>query len=268
MIEKPNKIIGKTYTLFGNFESTKEFYVFIDTILNQLIQKYKNISLLLDVLQTTTKRKSNYFRFIKENPVLEKSKNIFESFTIGVKSHLKQQSVFKFWDRVMRLKEWQYHIYMLEFALTNKINRERFLNCEVKIALLPHCLRDLSKKCKASDNGLDLQCMHCSENCFINEVSKILNCNRIEPYIWMNSDLRSILKNRRFEKKTVGILGIACIPELIRGMRQCGKKRIPVVGLPLDANRCIRWMGSFNPNSINIEMLKLLVAEKISSDER
>ena len=262
MIDKPDKIIGKTYSLFGNIESTKEFYVFINTILDQLLNKYENESSLLDALYAASRRKSNYSRVILENPVLDNSVSLFASYTSGVKNHLKQQPVLKFWDGIMKLKEWQYHIYMLEFALINRINREKFMNCEVKIALLPHCLRDLSKECKASVNGLDIQCQHCSEFCLINESSKILNNNGIEPYIWMNTDLRSILRNKQSGKKSIGILGIACIPELIRGMCSCLKKRIPVVGLPLDANRCIRWMGSFNTNSINIEMLNLLVSEK------
>jgi hypothetical protein len=148
---------------------------------------------------------------------------------------------------------------MLEFELINRINRKKFFACDAKIALLPHCLRDLSKDCKASQNGLDYQCKHCSKNCFINEASKILSEQGIEPYIWMTSNLRTIARNNYKEKKSLGVLGIACIPELIRGMRACQKKGLPVIGMPLDANRCIRWMGDFNPNSINLEMLKKIM---------
>ena len=60
--------------------------------------------------------------------------------------------------------------------------------------------------------------------------------------------------------QTLGILGIACIPELVWGMRKCRKHHIPVVGLPLDANRCARWMGEFHKNSINIERLEQLIS--------
>lgn len=35
---------------------------------------------------------------------------------------------------------------------------------------------------------------------------------------------------------------IACIVELANGMKSCRKARIPVVGIPLNANRCIHWM--------------------------
>jgi hypothetical protein len=52
-----------------------------------------------------------------------------------------------------------------------------------------------------------------------------------------------------------GVLGIACIPELAWGMRACMKRKIPVVGIPLDANRCMRWMGRFEETSVNLERL-------------
>jgi hypothetical protein len=165
--------------------------------------------------------------------------------------------MFKFWESVMRLKEWQYHLYMLEIALINRMNKNKFLKSDVKIALLPHCLRDLTRECRASLNGWDYQCKHCSKNCFINEASKILSKHNIEPYIWMSANLRSIAKQNH--NKSLGVLGIACIPELVRGMRSCMKKNLSVVGIPLDANRCVRWMGNFNPNSVNLEMLESLV---------
>jgi len=33
------------------------------------------------------------------------------------------------------------------------------------------------------------------------------------------------------------------------------KRKIPVVGIPLDANRCMRWMGRFEETSVNLERL-------------
>ncbi|MCI0474389.1 MAG: DUF116 domain-containing protein, partial [Ignavibacteria bacterium] len=162
-------------------------------------------------------------------------------------------------DGVMKLKEWQYYIYMLEFALVNRINRVKFASCENKIALLPHCLRDLEKDCKAESDGTDLLCRHCSKNCYINEISLLLAENGIKPYIWMTANIRKIIRDNNPGNKSLGILGIACIPELINGMRKCHKKAIPVVGMPLDANRCGRWMGEFYPNSINLNYLKTII---------
>jgi hypothetical protein len=48
--------------------------------------------------------------------------------------------------------------------------------------------------------------------------------------------------------------------ELTFGMRSCRSKGIPVMGIPLNANRCIRWFGEFFPNSIDLPELERLVA--------
>jgi len=37
---------------------------------------------------------------------------------------------------------------------------------------------------------------------------------------------------------------------------------IPVLGLPLNANRCIRWMGQFHPTSVDLEELRKLIGER------
>lgn len=248
--------MGKTYSLFGESDSTNNFFTFINYILDELLKKFKKENVLLDTIQNASRRKKNFLKFISQYPVLIENEKIFNSYSTGVNSHLKEQSYIKFWESVMRLKEWQYHLYMMEFALINRMNKNKFLDCDKKIALLPHCLRDLTKECKAAPNGIDYQCKHCSKNCFINETSKLLKEKNIEPYIWMSANLRSIVKNNH----SLGVLGIACIPELVRGMRSCQRKGLPVVGLPLDANRCGRWMGNFNPNSINLEILEKLVS--------
>jgi hypothetical protein len=58
----------------------------------------------------------------------------------------------------------------------------------------------------------------------------------------------------------LGVLGIACIPELLAGMRRCARAGVPVLGLPLDANRCGRWLGEFRQNTVNLDRLELLAS--------
>jgi hypothetical protein len=75
----------------------------------------------------------------------------------------------------------------------------------------------------------------------------------------MTANLRSLFRRLNKEGKTVGVLGVACIPELVRGMRMCMRAGVPVIGLPLDANRCARWWGQFYPNTLNLEELDRLL---------
>jgi len=152
---------------------------------------------------------------------------------------------------------------MLEIELTNRLFITEFKSSDKKIALMPYCLQDFTVNCKSEKSDFDYQCKHCSPRCFQNFASEILKSNHIEPFIWMDGNMRQLAKYAWKEKLTFGILGIACIPELTWGMRNCRRNNIPVVGIPLNANRCVRWFGRFFPNSIDLaELEKLLISAK------
>jgi hypothetical protein len=71
--------------------------------------------------------------------------------------------------------------------------------------------------------------------------------------------LKKIFKLAKANYRDVGAFGIACIPELVNGMRSCAKYNVPAIGVPLDANRCVRWMGDFYPNSVNEKKIISLI---------
>jgi len=149
---------------------------------------------------------------------------------------------------------------MIEIELTNRLNKVKFLGCNYKIALLPYCLREMLSECKSITDEIDYYCKRCSNMCYINKISTILKDHDIHPYIWRTIRLKSLIKQLVHKYGSAGIMGIACIVELARGMRSCLKAGVPVVGIPLNANRCIRWMGDFYENSVDLDELKSLVS--------
>jgi hypothetical protein len=74
----------------------------------------------------------------------------------------------------------------------------------------------------------------------------------------MQADLKALFRKLKDVEEGLGVMGIACVPELVHGMRMCIKLGIPVVGVPLNANRCTRWMGEFYPTSVNAAVLAIL----------
>ena len=70
---------------------------------------------------------------------------------------------------------------------------------------------------------------------------------------------RSLFKKLRVRHPDMGVLGIACIPELVSGLRLCEELKIPAVGVPLDANRCSRWLGESLETTFNLEELERLI---------
>jgi hypothetical protein len=72
-------------------------------------------------------------------------------------------------------------------------------------------------------------------------------------------DQERLLKEVKEKHGRVGVFGVACIPELARGMRLAIHLGIPPIGVPLDANRCSRWMGVAHESSFNLKELEDLL---------
>ena len=81
----------------------------------------------------------------------------------------------------------------------------------------------------------------------------------INPYILSRGRVSSLLRGLHEKHSNIGVMGLACIVELIMGMRLCMKSGLPVVGIPLNANRCPRWMGSMQDTTIDLNAIENLV---------
>jgi hypothetical protein len=259
---------GKTYSLFGKSDSTEGYYRTISLLADNVLSLIPDIRELVEEMRVFSSKKRILKKSLRTKDTGNRMPailNLIDShlkiYTENVEEHLRTLPLSKFWDRRLATTREQYHLYMLEIELTNRLFIREFLKADKKIALMPYCLQDFLVSCKSAKNGFDYQCKHCSAKCFQNHASKILEINNIEPYIWMGGNMKQLAKYTLHEKRTFGVLGIACIPELTFGMRKCRKNNIPVVGIPLNANRCIRWFGEFFPNSIDLtELEKLLVS--------
>jgi len=266
MIENP--FVGKTYSLYGTGSNSDDYYKQLQIVADHCLTKTGNIKELLSVILNITKNKRQLKRISKasSNPTIEtflvhKLLKEFSPFTQSVAEHLRELPLKEHWDRTLATSREQYHLYMLEIELQNRLNAQSFQNCDTKLAFLPHCLRDLKAECQSAKHGEDYVCQGCSKVCNINAVSKILQRHGVKPYIWMTANLRALFGKLKKEGKQLGVLGIACIPELISGMRLCARAELPVVGIPLDANRCARWWGEFHPNTVNLHQLEKLLGK-------
>jgi len=256
-------VAGKTYSLFGRDLSTEPYYDRIRRLADDLLRIVPGEESLLALIRKAGERKWLLDRVARRDrsvlsSILQFLGNALSPYTMNVRTHLKGLSIRSVTDRRLRTTEEQYHLHMLEIELVNRVHRDRFLRSDFRIALLPYCLRDFRRECRSVLGDLDSVCAGCSETCFLHRVSAILREAGIHPYIWRNAELSTLL--RRLEGRgPFGVLGVACIPELAWGMRACMKRKVPVVGIPLDANRCMRWMGRFDATSVNLDRLSELV---------
>ena len=259
---------GKTYSLHGPTTSSHKYYEKISGLADYFSQTAPDLRTLLSLIRNAGRGKRYLKSLLRKGSdhsfdafLVNSLRNEFSMYTTEVQSHLRGLSTIDRWDRTLATSEEQYHLSMLEIELVNRLHREAFRACKNKLAFLPHCLRDLAADCRSTQRGLDYVCKGCSENCNVNYTTKLLRRHGVKPYIWMTANLRSLFKRLRTGENSLGVLGIACIPELVRGMRLCMRFNVPVVGVPLDANRCARWWGEFHWNTVNVERLEALLAE-------
>ena len=260
-------VAGKTYSLFGSDLSTEPYFGRIRRLAEELLRIVPGEESLLALVRKVHGRKRLLARVARRedgsvlSSILRLLGDSLSQYTTNVRTHLNGLSMRSVTDRRLRTTEEQYHLHMLEIELVNRVHRDRFLRSDFRIALLPHCLRDFRSPCRSVPGDLDSVCAGCSETCFLHRVSAILREAGIHPYIWRNAELSTLIRSLE-GRGAFGVLGIACIPELAWGMRACMKRKIPVVGIPLDANRCMRWMGRFEETSVNLERLsELVIAE-------
>jgi hypothetical protein len=148
---------------------------------------------------------------------------------------------------------------MIEIEIINRIHKKAFQESTYKFSLIAHCLRDFRPKCESVEGEYESVCKGCTKDCFIHLGSVLLKKYGIHPYISVSMDLEKLFKKIKKEHQNVGALGIACVPELACGMRLCIKLGIPSVGIPLDANRCARWMKKAHESSFNVNELEILL---------
>jgi len=257
-MDAKSDIIGKTYSLYSGNDDTDEFYSVLSDLAESFLSYAESEAQILSLIR----KYSNKKRYLKAERkktttdsviaklLVETELRLSKYFT-DIDSHLKNLSLADKCDSTLATSREQYLLYILEIELVNRINKENFNSSQSKYAFLPHCLHDLDKECLSASDGTDYVCKSCSKNCSVNSVSKLMKLRNIKAYIWREADLKKIFKLARSNGQSIGVFGVACIPELVNGLRLCAKYDVPAIGVPLDANRCIRWMGDFYQNSVN-----------------
>lgn len=260
---------GKTYTLWADGSGSESYYSGVHSLADELLRDGTGIADLLDRVRRRAKNRRMLRQLLSRSPddsadgaLAHALRMQFSPYTKNTISHLRGLSIRERFDRTLSTSEAQYHFSMLEIELVNRVNLEAFRKSDVRLAFLPHCLHDLNADCRSTRRGEDYVCKGCSAECNINAVSKLLRRHGVVPYIWLGANLGSLFRKLRKQGKTVGVLGIACIPELVHGMRTCAKAGVPATGVPLDANRCARWWGEFRPNGVNIKELERILGEE------
>ena len=265
---------GRTYSLFAGSSTTDRYYRKISKLADYFVERYGPAEEILDITGKYRNSRRKLRKWVKNrtghgmSEIIKKLSEELSPYTLHSREFLHSLSWFeKFRDQRLATSEEQYFCTMLEVELVNRVNKLKFDYADKKIALLPHCLRDLSRQCRSEKEGFDVVCKGCSGQCYIHELDGLFNKYQVEPYIWMEGSFRKLYLDLKRKDQVLGIFGIACLAELKAGMEKCLKYKIPALGIPLDANRCARWMGDFYPNSVNLNQVERLLKSSYSFHE-
>lgn len=129
---------------------------------------------------------------------------------------------------------------MIDIHAKNLSQEEEFEEANERAVFLPHCARKhMDYECKADFNPeiSTYSCNHCSEDCLINEASRVAEEEGYDVHILPGgSCVPKIMKKRNYE----AIVGVACSDEIKLGRDYLEKDGIPYQGVPLLKNGCSR----------------------------
>ncbi|WP_424354215.1 DUF116 domain-containing protein [Methanobacterium sp. MBAC-LM] len=157
-------------------------------------------------------------------------------------------------------REVEYHLNMVGAEIMNRSFRKEFEKRQRKALILPGCMKYSARaKCRAQDTDLGLKCMGCSKNCNVNELTKMGDENHFEVYI-VSHESSAFSKSTEEDRNELGIIGVACVPNLIAGGWKAVSLGIPAQCVLLDYSSCKNhWDEEGFPTSINLNQLMTLL---------
>ena len=106
-----------------------------------------------------------------------------------------------------------------------------------KALILPGCMRSSNGNCRAKETNLGLKCIKCTENCNINQLTVMGKEYKFEVYI-VQHESSAFSKSTRKDRDELGIIGVACIPNLIAGGWKSEYLNIPAQCVLLEQSTC------------------------------
>lgn len=190
-----------------------------------------------------------------------RSLEVLGRYTVNVDRYLNELRPDKYWHEDVIFcgrRRVEYHLNMVGAEIMNRVYREAFIKTSKKLVLLPACMRLLpDSKCKAQKNQSSMKCVSCTAGCGVNELSKTGVQYGFDVLIVPHeSSISSSNSDRGFLGEDTGVIGIACVLNLIAGGFMLEEMGIPAQCVILDYCGCkSHWNREGIPTGINVNQL-------------
>lgn len=152
----------------------------------------------------------------------------------------------------------EYHLNMVGAEIMTRTNRDAFLRASQKEILVPACMRsrpDGQCKARATEDGA--RCAGCTPDCRVHQLAKM---GKEQGFGVLIISHESSAFAKRKEDEDIGIVGIACVSNLISGGFKAKDLGIPAQCVILDYCGCKNhWHKEGFPTEININQLKRIM---------
>jgi hypothetical protein len=198
-----------------------------------------------------------------------RSEPVLGGYTKNVKKFLAEKHQEHLWKEDVIFcgrRPVEYHLIMVGAEIMNRAFKKDFDKQPRKALILPACMRSkLNEKCRAEDTNLGLRCTGCSKSCNVRQLTDMGKEYGFEVYI-ISHESNIFSKITKKDINGLGIIGVACISNLIAGGINSKSLGIPAQCVLLDYRGCKNhWLEEDFPTDINVnEMMHLFNLNKIS----
>ncbi len=192
----------------------------------------------------------------------ERSEEVLGHYTPNVDCFLNEIRPSHYWHEDIIFcgrRRVEYHLNMVGAEIMNRAFRKAFLNTRKKMVVLPACIcLSGREKCKAVPDGSSLCCTGCSPGCRVNLLTGMGKKYGFDVVIIPHeSSLYAKWSKSSGVNKDTGVVGIACVLNLISGGLMLKEADIPAQCVLLDYCGCKKhWHSEGFPTDININYLK------------
>jgi len=193
---------------------------------------------------------------------------VLRQYTANVDNFLAEKHGDHLWNEDVIFcgrKEVEYHLNMVGAEIMNRAFNQEFESRPRKALLLPGCMRISEVICKSEETKLGLRCIGCVKNCNVHQLTDMGEIYGFEVYV-ISHESSAFSKSSKEDREELGIIGVACVSNLIAGGWKSDSLGIPAQCVLLDSASCKNhWDSNGIPTGINIDHLMKLF--KVNSEE-
>lgn len=154
-------------------------------------------------------------------------------------------------------KKINYYTNMVCAELLNRAYKDEFAGTKNRVVVVPRCLcNPHDSYCKSEKHEFDSTCKECNPHCIVKKIKSECDNRNIKVFIVPHSSsVDGFLTNHNINQ-SVGLVGVACVPNLMKGGWQVRSRDVPVQCVPLSFYGCKdNWPNGELPTSVDIQEL-------------